>query len=676
MTKLPIAKTACIIFVFCTVTAIVAPAQTVTTLASFDGTNGAYPYSSLVQGFDGNFYGTTQGGGAHCSGSPFCGGVVFKVSPQGELTALYSFCAQSNCTDGEELEAGLVLGTGGNFYGTTTAGGAHGNGTVFRVTAAGKLTTLHSFCSHCADADGYGPEWLTLAADGNFYGIAGGGAYGNGEIFKMTPEGALTIFYSFEGGAPGPNSQLVEGTDGNFYGTTGTTPSIDQFPNTAGTVFKITPQGALTTLQSLSNGPAAGLIQGADGNFYGTTFSGGGSGGPIDEGVYWCNWAAVDGTGEGTGCGTVFEISPEGSYNTIYNFLGYDPFYGLYFNENPAATLVQATDGNFYGTTLMGGGTCFSDGTVQGCGTIFGVGPTQNLMYPFCSQTVCPNVQPSAYPSLYGQLLQATNGNFYGTAGYGGAGTGRSSGPDDGMVYSMSLGLAPFVSFVRGFGSIGQSVQILGQGFTGSTAVSFNGTPATFTVKSDTYVTATVPVGATNGFVTVAEPGGTLTSNKVFRVTPWISSFSPTSGPTGATVVITGNTFTGATGVSFNGTAASFTVESDTSLSATVPAGAISGLVSVTTAGGTMNSNKAFHVEPQIFSVSQSSGPVGTTLIVTGESFTKTYAVTFGAPKATFTVDSDTQLTVTVPPGAETTKFAVLTSGGTAYSPDCFVVTP
>ncbi|HXR17713.1 MAG TPA: choice-of-anchor tandem repeat GloVer-containing protein [Terriglobales bacterium] len=137
-------------------------AQTFTSLVSFNGSNGAYPESmSLVQGTDGNLYGTAPSGGAHS------GGTVFKVTPTGTLTTLYSFCAQTNCTDGEEPLAGLVLATNGTFYGTTSVGGANGDGTVFSITAGGTLTTLHSFDL----TDGaYPTAALIQGRDGNFYG--------------------------------------------------------------------------------------------------------------------------------------------------------------------------------------------------------------------------------------------------------------------------------------------------------------------------------------------------------------------------------------------------------------------------------------------------------------------------------------------------------------------------
>lgn len=211
-----------------------------TTLFNFDGgAKGGNPAGSLIQGRDGNLYGTTFDGGSNtnkiCGGS--CG-TVFKISPRGKLTTLYSFCAQTNCTDGAAPAAPLVLGTDGNFYGITDAGGPSNNlcgsmncGTVFRITPGGKLTTLYNWCSKPNCADGvYGsfpePGAFVQATDGNFYGTndAGGNASHAGTAFKLTPSGVLETLHTFcsptnctDGGLP---TGLIQAADGNFYGTT------------------------------------------------------------------------------------------------------------------------------------------------------------------------------------------------------------------------------------------------------------------------------------------------------------------------------------------------------------------------------------------------------------------------------------------------------------------------
>jgi uncharacterized repeat protein (TIGR03803 family) len=468
MTSLSTWKKILVVALFGVATSISSAAQTFETLLVFDGTDGATPVDTpLVQGTNGELYGTTLGGG---SPGP---GTVFKITSSGKLTTIYSFCSQPNCADGSLPYGGLVLGTDGNFYGTTSQGGANGiSGTVFRITPTGILSTLHSFDF----TDGAAPVApLIQATNGDFYGITqNGGATGGGTIFKITPTGALTTLYNL--GSPGyfANGPLVQGTDGNFYGTT----EIGGVHGN-GIVFKITPSGTFTTLHNFDStdgsAPACGLVQASDGNFYGTTYQGG-----------------ANDTCE-NGCGTVFKMTPEGMLTTVHSF---DSTEGA----NPIAGLIQATDGNFYGTTYAGG-------TGGDWGTVFEITPggTVTTLHSFDGDD---GAQP------YGPVSQATSGNLYGTA-TNGLGTAAQ-----GTTFGISVGLGPFVSFVRNSGKVGRNVQILGQGFTGTANVSFNGTPADFTVHSDTFLTATVPAGATSGFVKVMTPSSTLKSNVRFTVVP------------------------------------------------------------------------------------------------------------------------------------------------------------
>ena len=239
------------------------------------GTDGANPDAGLVQGSDGNFYGTTYGAGSGPSGN----GTVFRISPTGNLSNLWSF---TGGTDGANPSAGLVQGSDGNFYGTTygSGSGPSAYGTVFRISAGGSLTKLWSFTNGLDGANSYAP--LVEGSDGNFYGTTSqGGASGIGTVFRISPTGNLTNLWEFTGCGDGgnPDAGLVQGSDGDFYGTTSGSGSG---PSGSGTVFRISPSGDLTTLHSFSVGdganPYAGLVQGSDGNFYGTTYQGGTNG--------------------------------------------------------------------------------------------------------------------------------------------------------------------------------------------------------------------------------------------------------------------------------------------------------------------------------------------------------------------------------------------------------------
>jgi uncharacterized repeat protein (TIGR03803 family) len=479
MDKLDVWKWACGVALL-SATVFPSRAQTFRTLLAFGGgSDGGRPTTeSLVQGADGYFYGTTFSGGNQ-------GGTVFRITRGGTLTTLHEFCPTYYCTDGGSPAAGLIQVTDGNFYGTTSSGGTNGSGTVFKISPRGHLTTIYSFCAQNYCADGVGPEApVVQATDGNFYGTTFTGGidndaceFGCGTVFKITPGGELTTLHSFcaqmnctDGDEP--SAGLVQGTDGNFYGTT----ELGGV-NSVGTVFKIRSGGKLIALYSFcakekcSDGiePLVGLLQAADGNFYGTTALGG----------------AND-------YGTIFKITPRGKLTTLHRFAGY-PTEG----ERPYGPLVQGTDGNFYGTTTLGGANNY--------GTIFKITRRGTL-------TTLHDFNFTDGAGVDGGLIQATDGSFYGTANSGGQGYGT--------VFSLSTGLSPFVAFVRNFGKVGTKVEILGQGFEGTTAVSFNGTAADFEVVSNTYLTATVPPGATTGFVTVATPIRKLKSNKKFRVIP------------------------------------------------------------------------------------------------------------------------------------------------------------
>jgi uncharacterized repeat protein (TIGR03803 family) len=483
-----------ILILLCAALAIAAPAQTFTSVADLDSANGSFPLrNGLVQGTDGNFYGTAFSGGAFGKGS------VYKVTADGTISVVYSFCALAHCADGGEPSSPLVVGADGNFYGTTQGGGGGTEpaGTFFKLTPGGTLTTLHDFCSLPYCPDGGGPTGaLVLALDGNFYGVASqfGNSTGSGTIFKITPTGALTTLYNFcskTNCADGsrPLAGLVQARDGSFYGTTegGTTEN--------GTVFRFTSTGQFKTLYTFctvsgcldGNTPYGPLVVTAKGTVYGTA-SGGGQG------------------AEGNG-GTVFEITSTGTFSVIYRFCSVT---NCDDGAGPQSGLILGTDGKLYGSTDEGG--------FNGKGTVFRLTSAGALarLHSF-------HATDGAYPMS--SLVQSTDGSFYGDTSNGGptdkANCSNSGSPFGcGTVFHLSLGLKPFIKTAQPSGGAGDSIIILGNGLTGSTSVKFNGTTAAFTVVSDTEITANVPAGATTGTIQVLTPSATLTSNTAFHVLP------------------------------------------------------------------------------------------------------------------------------------------------------------
>jgi len=466
----------------------------------------------------------------------------------------------------------LVQGFDGNLYGTTYNGGSFANceygcGEVFKIAPDGSFSTVYSFCSVfegyvCLDGTNpYGG--LALGMDGNLYGTTqSGGAYGWGTVFKLNVEGILTTLYSFCAQAGCPDGRwvstpLVQGSDGSFYGTTwrGGNSACGDSGYGCGTVFKITPQGVFTTLyvfcpqQDCSGGsyPYAGLIQARDGNFYGTTAYGGNlTGDCADYG----------------GCGTVFKISPKGVFTPLYAFCSQtDCPDGMW----PQAPLLQANDGSFYGTASTGG--------AYGQGVVFRLttAGTFTTLYSFCPVYPCAD---GAGPEA--GLVQSTDGNFYGTALGGGTnwnGTVFKLTPAGTLTVlhrfcsqkQCSDGSLPWASLVQ------------------TTAGNFYGTTET------------------GGYMKCIENIGNGGCGTVFQLSTSFGAFIrtlPTFGSVGKPVTILGNSLTGSTEVTFNGTAATFTVVSDTEITTTVPAGATTGKVQVSTPTGTLTSNTRFIVKP------------------------------------------------------------------------------
>jgi uncharacterized repeat protein (TIGR03803 family) len=465
MIRFIIVALAAVSLAFLTCPAPVSAAPEEKTIVSFDVTDGASPYHVvLVQGTDGNLYGTTETGGANNHGT------IFRVTPGGKLTTLHSFAA----TEGAFPYAGLVLGTDGNFYGTTYSGGDKGEGAIFKVTPTGAVTRL--FTCGIGTGGTYPSAALIQGSDGKFYGtMSEGGANGDGIVFSITPTGKLKTLHNFQG-ADGyfPYAGLVQGSDGKLYGTTAFGGAHDD-----GTVFSITTSGALTTLYSFCSlaqcddgyVPYAGLLEGPDGKLYGTTSEGG-----LYNG------------------GTVFSISISGKLTTVFSFDTIDGY-------NPHGGLLLGNDGKFYGTATYGG--------ISNDGTAFTLTPdgTLTTLHDF-SGSPTDGAAPQA------GLSQHTDGTFYGTTPLAG-----TNGANAGTVFSLAAGLGPFVETLPTSGSVGSAVKILGTDLTGTTSVTFNGTAADFKVVASTLITTTVPAGATTGALEVTTPKATLRSNVVFQIT-------------------------------------------------------------------------------------------------------------------------------------------------------------
>jgi uncharacterized repeat protein (TIGR03803 family) len=338
-------------------------------LISFDGTNGANPSCTLVQGSNGNYYGTTYTGSTSEVGS------VFSISLAGRV----GLVAPLYFTGSGYSRTGLILGTDGNFYGTATEG--TNGGTVFRMDPNGNFTVLVQFGTNGS------PNGLLQGIDGNFYGTTDGDT-----VFKMTPDGTLTTIFAFDGTNGSTVESLVQGNDGNLYGTT-------YFGGTygAGTVFQITTNGAFTTLWSCdsTNGDLPeSVIQGKDGNLYGSAYGGGSN---------------YD--------GTLFKLTTNGDLTLLHTFSQRSAFGENADGANPVGLLMQASDGCIYGGTQYGGTNLFINHGEGGIGTLFKITANGDFT-TLCSFGDYTNFYKlAAFPN---GLIQDQKGNFFGTTYYGG----------------------------------------------------------------------------------------------------------------------------------------------------------------------------------------------------------------------------------------------------------------
>lgn len=432
----------------------------VTTIHVFDGNDGAGPsLEILAQGEDGNFYGTTVTGSLKK-----LGGTVFQMTPSGAVTVLHVF----DGFDGWHPAGGLALGSDGLFYGTTRSRGSYhpNDGTIFTIASDSTFHLLDVLDDRFANPS----ATLIEGTDGNYYGTSPGkgGSITPGSVFEVTTSGQLKLLHAFSRKADGANpvSALILGSDGAFYGTT----SDGAFG--CGTIFRMSPAGFVSTLHAFGwfDGciPLGALLLADDGNFYGTTYSGGSH-----------------------EFGTVFQMTPSGKLTTLHNF---DVFDGA----SPYAGLVQATNGKLYGTT--------NSGSFGNYGLIYSI--TKRGQF-----SVIQRFDRFHGDGPEGGLVQHTNGLLYGTTTFGGL-------TNHGTVYTVDIGDGPFIKTVEPSGTVGVQIGILGSGFSSAVEVAFNGTPAVFSIVSDTFIVATVPPGATTGVVQALTSAGTLNSNTAFQVLP------------------------------------------------------------------------------------------------------------------------------------------------------------
>ncbi|QMU26933.1 choice-of-anchor tandem repeat GloVer-containing protein [Adhaeribacter radiodurans] len=397
------------------------PSGTYTVLHHFSlNADGGYPYDNLIQGTDGNFYGLTSQGGTYNNGT------IFKISPSGTFNVLRHL---NQASDGAYPYGSLVQGADGNFYGLTSQGGTYNNGTIFRVSPGGTFT-VRRHLKYSSDGGYATGNSLIKAPDGNFYGMLyQGGLLGYGTIFKLTPGGSFTVLksldYTTQGGYP--KGSLTQNTDGNLYGIMQSGGTYGY-----GTIFKITTSGTYTVLKHLNAAPNGGNAQGSllrnssDGNFYGmTSYGGSGNGGTIFKmtpvGAYTVLAHLPESSGANPSAGLIqardgnfYGMTNNGGTNdngSIFKFCSstfstVKSFNSSVNGQNPRGSLVQGSDGNLYGLASKGGS--------YGYGTIFKMTPGGTL-------SVLWNLNRTNDGGLpYGSLVQGADGNFYGMTSEGG----------------------------------------------------------------------------------------------------------------------------------------------------------------------------------------------------------------------------------------------------------------
>ena len=467
-------------------------AQNFTVLHAFTGTpDGAEPYQSDLLDVNGTLFGTTGGGGTYGYGT------IFKLNSKGQEKVLYSF---TGGTDGFDPSSGLVRDGSGNLYGTTFFGGdiscsifgSVGCGVVYKLSATGTFSVLYSFT---AGADGAWPQGVVLDSVGNLYGPAFYGGLSPqccGVIFKLDTGGNETPLYTFNDGADGgvPNGFLTIDSAGNLYGAATLGGDLSACSGAGcGVLFKVDSAGHETVRYTFTGGadgagPNGALLLDARGNLFGTAFLGGDLNCVISQGS--------------PGCGVVFEVTPTGVEKVLHTFTGAD-------GAGPSYGLLRDAAGNFFDTTIYGG--------TANVGTVFEVNSKgEKVLYSFHGTT------DGAYPQS--GLVRDAKGNLFSNTVFGGDQSCTvATTPGCGTVFKL---VAPpqIIGFSPTSGPVGTAVTISGVSLSQTTKVRFNGVAASFTVNSDTRLTATVPTGATTGKIGVSSPGGTTASATSFTVTP------------------------------------------------------------------------------------------------------------------------------------------------------------
>jgi len=431
--------------------------STINPLFSFPcDTNGACRDGSapnqLIQASDGNFYGVTQ----HGAGSNQLSGTLYRITPSGQFTLLFTFAP------GIDLADAFVEANDGFLYGTAFDGGATNNGILFRISKTGSgFQVVHSFCSEANCADGGFPDALILGHDGNLDGSAmfgGDASCACGTIFRVTPPGTFSTLHVFQSSGGGAPASLIQGSDGTFFAIAGK--GVSRFSRD----WQLT---TLMTFPPIGFDPCggSGLMEAANGKLYGASS---------------CYQLAQL---------QFYEASPSGKSSHKFSFDG------KHFGFVPS--LIQGSDGNLWDN-------------IDRRNIVFAVSPATGKIIKSFAFDGANGSSPGEAP-----VVQGSDGKLYGTASVGGADDGGTVWVLDAELPAPASAVAAFTPTSA---AVGAKVLIRGDHFIGSTAVTFNGVNAAFKVLNRNFISATVPAGATSGAIAVTNPGGTTASKKSFVV--------------------------------------------------------------------------------------------------------------------------------------------------------------